>query len=74
MKMALFTCINGNFKIDSEWSNKDSAAVAYHQKCAALHNDKTTSFTARVMVLDETFTLVDGYSEYIDHLQTEAAE
>ena len=73
MKMALFTCINGNFKIESEWSdNKDGAATAYHQKCAALHNDKETSFKAKVMVLDENFALVDDMAETIDH--TQAAE
>ena len=72
MKMALFTCINGNFKIESEWSDKDGAAVAFHQKCAALHNDKTTSFKAKVMVMDENFGLVGDYMEVIDH--TQAAE
>lgn len=67
-KMALFTCINGNFKIESEWSDKDGAVVDYHQKCAALNNDKETSFKARVIILDEDFMRVDSYVEDIDHL------
>lgn len=71
-KMALFTCINGNFKLESEWSDKDGAVVAYHQKCAALHNDKETSFKARVTILDENFVRVENYVEDIDH--TQAAE
>lgn len=70
MNMAVFTCINGNFKIESEWlDNKDGAATAYHQKCAALHNDKETSFKARVTILDENFVRVENYVEDIDHLK-----
>lgn len=71
MKIALFTCINGSFKIESEWTNEEGAAVAYHQKCAALHNDHATSFKAKVMLLDENIAQVGDYMEVIDHTQTE---
>lgn len=69
MKIALISCIDGNFKIESEWSNEESAAVAYHQKCAALHNDKSTPFTAKVMLCNENIACVGNYVEVIDHTQ-----
>lgn len=69
MKYALLTCINGNYKIESEWSDLEGAIVAFHQKCAALHNDKTTSFRAIVKVVDENIDGVSGYMESVNHLQ-----
>lgn len=72
MKYALLTCTNGNYKIESEWSNLEGSIVAFHQKCAALHNDKTTAFKAVVKIIDENLDGVGAFIEIIDH--TQAAE
>ena len=65
-KFALITCSDGNFIVRSEWSNLDSAIIAYHTLIPALMNDKTMK-TCMVKIVDENLDLVEGKMEYITH-------
>ena len=53
MKYALISCINGNFKIESEHGeNIEQARTAFYSKCTALSNAPDV-IRSRVMVADE---------------------
>lgn len=66
MKYAIIKCINGNFSIDSEWGNLNSAKVQFHALCQTLWNAPDV-LTAHVMIADEQLDVVEGYKEYIHH-------
>lgn len=66
MKYAIIKCINGNFSIDSEWGNPNSAKVQFHGLCQTLWNAPDV-ITAHVMIADEQLDVVEGYKEYIYH-------
>lgn len=66
MKYAIIKCINGNFSIDSEWGNLNSAKVQFHGLCQTLWNEPDV-LTAHVMIADEQLDAVEGYKEYIHH-------
>ena len=66
MKYALVTCINGNYKIESEHGEDLNAAqMAWHQKCRSLEgaDDVVTSVC---MVANEDLGTVGGLYEKID--------
>lgn len=69
MKYAVLKCTNGNFAIDSEWDNLDSAKVSYHNLCSSLWNAGDVQ-TACVGIVDENLDFVPGYREFISHEQS----
>lgn len=71
MKYAIIKCINGNFSIDSELGNLNSAKVQFHALCQTLWNAPDV-ITAHVMIADEQLDVVEGYKEYIHHEPAEA--
>ena len=72
MKYALAQVSNGNFSIVSEHgTNKQSAFVAFHDRCKILWNAPDV-VSAIVAVVDENLDVVEGKKEYISHeVQTE---
>ena len=66
MKYAIIICNNGNYSVDSEWGNLNSAKVSYHGKCQTLWNAPDV-LEAHVMIADEQLDCVEGYKEYIHH-------
>ena len=63
---AIIKCINGNFSIDSEWGNLNSAKVQFHGICQTLWNAPDVQ-TAHVSIVDTQLDVVEGYKEYIHH-------
>lgn len=74
MKYAVVSCINGNYKIESEHGeNLTGAKMAWHEKCRSLENEPTV-ITATVAVVDENYSSIGGFYEHITHevqVQTE---
>ena len=66
MKYAVLKCINGNFSINTEHGDLDSAKVAYHGLCQTLWNAPDV-LTGCVMIVDENLFLIDAYKDYITH-------
>ena len=74
MKYALVTCINGNYKIESEHgTDLNAAQMAWHAKCRALEGADDV-VTAVCMVADENLGTVGGLYEKIDHTEQEQSE
>lgn len=71
MKYAIVKCINGNFSIHAEgFTSLDKALVNYHGLCQTLWN-ATDVITASVAIVDENFSVVEPYREYITHTDSE---
>lgn len=67
MKYAIVKCINGNFSVHAEgFTNLSNAKVAYHGLCQTLWNASDV-ITASVAIVDENFSVVEPYREYISH-------
>jgi hypothetical protein len=67
MKYALMTCINGNYKIESEHgTDLNAAQMAWHAKCRTLEGASDV-ITATCMVADENLGTVGGLYEKIEH-------
>lgn len=66
MKYCLLSCINGAFRIESEWGDLNKAKANFHAKCQTLWNAADVS-KAHVMIVNEQLECVDGYKEYIYH-------
>ena len=65
-KYALVQCVNGNFSVVSEHSNKDAGIVAFHNTSKNLWNASDV-ITARLNLVDENYYVVEGrYTEWID--------
>lgn len=74
MKYALVTCINGNYKIESEHgTDLNAAQMAWHQKCRSLEGADDV-VTAVCMVADENFGTVGSLYEKIEHPAEEQNE
>lgn len=70
MKYALITCINGNFKIESEHGeNLEAARTAFYSKCAVLSNTPDV-ISSQTMVTDEFLQPVMGLKADIGHDDT----
>ena len=67
---AILKAINGNFTVDSEFSELQPAKVMFHGVCQTLWNASDV-ITAKVMIVDEQLNCVEGYKEFIHHEQTE---
>lgn len=74
MNYAVVTCINGNYKIESEHeTNLNAAQMAWHDRCRILEGASDV-ITATCMVADENLGTVGGLYEKIEHpveVQTE---
>lgn len=67
MKYAIVKCINGNFSVHAEgFTDLSNAKVAYHGLCQTLWNASDV-ITASVAIVDEHFSVVEPYREYISH-------
>lgn len=66
MKYAVLKASNGNFFIDSEWSDLTKAKVQFHTVCRTMWN-ATDVLTAKVEIVDEQLNVVEDYREYIHH-------
>lgn len=73
MKYAILKAINGNFTIDSEFSELQLAKVKFHGVCQTLWNAQDV-VTAKVMIVDEQLNCVEDYREYIHHDQEPTPE
>ena len=68
-KFAIVSCVNGNFKIDSEWgSNLEGAIIAWHERCKVLWSAKDVA-RAVVRLVDRDFNTYTTYVAYIGHEQ-----
>lgn len=67
MKLAIITCINGNFSIVAEGIETDQAAkVAFHGQCQTLWNEPAV-ITGEVAIVDEQLDIYHGCKELIHH-------
>ena len=66
MKYAIVKVINGNYTVDSEWENLNSAKVQFHTVAKTLWNASDV-VTAMIMIADENLDAVEGYKEFIHH-------
>lgn len=66
MKYSLIQCVNGNYSVKAEYTDKDKAIVGFHQTAATLWNAPDV-ITARLNLVDENMYVVEGrYTEFID--------
>lgn len=70
MKYALVKVSNGSYEIASETTDLNSAKVQYHNTAAALWNALDVN-TACIMIVDENLDVVQGFKEFISHVQPE---
>ena len=63
---AILKAINGNFTVDSEFSELQPAKVKFHGVCQTLWSAKDV-VTAKVMIVDEQLNCVEDYREYVHH-------
>lgn len=75
MKLSIITVINGNYKIEAEYTQEQlqTAIVVFHQKCATLWNSADVE-RAIVQIVDENLSVVMGKSETIQHPIIEPVE
>lgn len=67
MKYAIIKCVNGNYAIHSEGiTTIEAAKVSYHGLCQTLWNAPDV-VTGAVMIVNESFDIVEGYKEFIHH-------
>lgn len=70
MKFAVIVCNNGNFSVNSEWTNNEQGAIMdWHDLCRSLWNAPDV-ISARVKVVDESLNVIGKYDEYINHAQS----
>lgn len=75
MKLSIITVINGNYKIEAEYTQEQlqTAIVVFHQKCATLWGSADVE-KATVQIVDENLNVVAGKSEAIQHPIIEPVE
>ncbi len=67
MSYAIVKCINEAFSIHAEgFTSLDKALVNYHGLCQTLWNESDV-VTASVAIVDENFSVVEPYREYVTH-------
>ena len=73
MKYAVITCSNGNFAVQSEWTNDiKSARINFRTTCNTFDNEASVK-TGAVILVNENFDVVDDYKEIINHEETPEA-
>ena len=74
MKYAIAKVVNGNYTIAAEgFTELDKALVNYHGICQTLWNAQDVE-TACVSIVDENLLIVQGYREFISHVEPEPEE
>lgn len=73
MKYAIIKCTDTNFAVHGEYPTLQAAKIAFHQYSANLWNDSGTE-KAMVKIVDEQLDCAEGYREFINKEQTNAAE
>lgn len=74
MKYAVIKVVNGNYSINAEgFTDLDKAKVNYHGLCQTLWNAQDVE-TACVSIVDENLLIVQGYREFISHVEPEPEE
>ena len=73
MKYYVIQSSNGTVSVVSEWSDLNSAIVAYHDRCKALWNAQEV-VAGVVMLVDSSLNTVGGYREFITHTVEETTE
>lgn len=67
MKLAIITCINGNFKVEAEgFTTEQAALVTFHGIAQTLWN-ATDVLTGKVAIIDEQLNIYRGFKEFIQH-------
>ena len=66
MKYYVIKSANRNVSIDSEWSDLNSAKVAYHNACKVFWNASDV-INGYVAIIDSQLDTLPGYKEYISH-------
>lgn len=67
MKLAIITCINGNFKVEADgFTTEQAALVAFHGTAQTLWNAPDV-LTGEVAIVDEQLDIYKGYKEFIRH-------
>lgn len=71
-KYAIISCINGSFKVESEYTgNLDRAKSNFHELCKNLWNAADVEY-AVVKIVDKNFMVVSNKEEYIIKDQQES--
>lgn len=65
---------NGSVSIVSEWTDLNSAIVAYHDRCKILWNASDVIEGIVQLVYSANLAVVNGYSEKITHSVEETTE
>ena len=73
MKYYVIQSANENVSVVSEWSDLNSAIVAYHDRCKILWNAQDV-ITGVVMLVDSALNTVGGYREFITHTVEETTK
>ena len=69
MIFSIIKVINGNFSIHAEGiTDLANAKTNFHGLCQALWNAKDVK-TACVIIADENLDVVEGYKEFISHVE-----
>lgn len=69
MIYAIIKCINGNYAIHAEGINElQVAKTQFHGLCQTLWNAPDVR-TATVKIVDENLDAVEGYTEFIYHIE-----
>ena len=67
MKLAIISCINGNFKIEAEgFTNEQAALVTFHSKCQIFWNAPDV-LAGEIAIVDEQLNVYRGFKEFIQH-------
>ena len=74
MKYYVIYVVNNSLQLGdgkvTEWSDLASAKAKFHSVCQTLWNEKTV-LTATVKILDTQLDTVEGYKEFISHVEPE---
>lgn len=71
-KYAVIICNNGNFTVDSEWNDEQSAKIRFHDKCKLFWN-APDALATKVEIVDDQLNIVGDYKEFIYHEPQEEA-
>lgn len=63
MQYAIISCINGNWKVETETNSLQTAKVNFFDKCKSLWNATDVSL-ARVWIVDQSLASVDSEDVY----------
>ena len=70
MVFSVIKCVNGNFAIHAEgFTDLAKAKTNFHGLCQTLWNAPDV-LTACIKIIDENLDMVEGYREFIYHIET----